>query len=231
MKNALSTWAFILIIASCISCKKDAQRDYKTSSIIVINSIQDAQNIAVNFLDTPIPFHLNRALIQYGSSIEYGITAGRTPLNIISAGDTSKPLISGSIDLKAGGIYSLYLAGQNGKAVDTVFMQDTIPVYADSSAGIRFINCSADNRPLTVNLLGNDPSQTEVAGLFYKQISAFKPYDARIIGGSYTFEIRDPALPDPIAMFSWNYMPGKNYTVVISGSQSSGILVFQVNNF
>jgi hypothetical protein len=198
--------------------------------------MQDAQNIAVNFLDTPISFHLNKALVQYGSSIEYGITAGTTPLTIVSAGDTSNPLISGSIDLKAGGIYSLYLAGQNGKAVDTVFMQDLIPAYNDSVSGVRIINLSVDAGKISANLVGNPVGQNEFSDLGYKQISTFKTYSAMSnIPGYYTFEIRDQTTGDLLTSFDWSYTVFKNSTLVLCGSKDpaapSPISVFQVNNF
>jgi hypothetical protein len=213
------------------ACKKSSYNNIlPVAALNVINAAPDVPSMNVSFADTATAFYKYQNPISYGASYEFSPTPEQVPVVIVSSADTLSPIYQATLSLKDRGIYSLYVLGGVAKG-DVLFMQDSIPVYTDSSAGIRFINCSADNRPFTVNLLGNDPSQTEVAGLSYKQISAFKPYDARIIGGSYTFEIRDPALPDPIATFSWNYILNKNYTVVISGSQSSGITVFQVNNF
>jgi hypothetical protein len=229
-QNVFIILAGILGIIS--SCKKQFSivNEQSLSSINVVNAAPDVPSLNPNFTNSYPPYYLYQNPVYYGSSFKYSIPASVVPVTIVSSTDTTGYLYSDKITLQPQGIYSLYILGGTSKG-DVLFMQDTIPYYTDSTAGIRFINCLADQQPLTINLQGNDPLQTEFSSIVYKQITPFKPYDASVIGGSYTFEIRDPALPDPIATFTWNYKVGKNYTVVISGSQAAGINAFNVNNF
>ena len=220
----------LCFIALCYACKK-TDSVQTLSSLNIVQAAVSVNSIAVSFATSPIPFHQNQAFISFGSSAEYGLQPGKNPLVIVSADDTTKSLVSASFDLKPGKIYSFYLAGQAAQ-IDTLFMQDIIRVYTDSSAGLRFINLSPDSKPVSINLVGNPSSQTEFAGLGYKEISAFKSYSATSsVGGVYNFEIRDQASDSLLTTFSWTYGLQKNNTVVISGLEASGLTLFQVNNY
>jgi hypothetical protein len=225
-----------LLLLNCLvaasACKKTSSGTSGIASLNIINASVDLPSVVVNFSDTALPFYLNQAPISSNSSMEFGVPAGANPLIVVSSADTVKPVYRGTLDVQAGGIYSLYLAGQGGVA-DTVFTKDEIPVYADSSVGVRFINLSPDSKPISVNLAANDPTQTEFSNLTYKQIVGFKTYSANSnIGGSYNFEIRDQASGSLLTTFSWSYTLSKNNTLVINGSENdSSIAVFQVNNF
>lgn len=235
MKRIFSIGMCIFIGVVGMSCKKESNKTYSTSSITVINGIQGGPSIVATFSDTIMPFYLNQSPISYGSGKEYGISSGSTPLMIVSSDDTSRPFCSGPINLKPGEIYSLYVAGQ-GKAVDTLLMQETIPVYNDSVSGGRFVNLSAGSLTVSVNLQGNSTTQAEFSNLEYKKVSAFKSYSANSAApGNYIFEVHDQATGDLLTTFQWNYTLFKNSTLVISGSTDPAsptpISVFPVNNF
>jgi hypothetical protein len=107
---------------------------------------------------------------------------------------------------------------------------------AISSRALRKPVSSSDSKPITVNLQGNLPTQTEFGPLAYQQISSFKSYSViSNVGGVYNFEIRDQASDSLLLTYGWNYPYFKNNTIVISGSEaissSTPLQVFQVNNY
>lgn len=229
--NRVIIFLCLTILTAGTACKKEnSNKAIARASLTVVNAAPDVPSLNVNLSANPIPYYLLQQPIGYGSSFEWGVAPGDSPISIVSSVDTSGTIYQAMIDLKAKAIYSLYVLSGSTKG-DVLFMQDSIPYYTDSTAGIRFINLLPDSGPLMVNLQGNDPSQTELSAIAFKQITIFKPYNASVLGGAYTFEIRDAALADPVAVFTWNYTFGKNYTVVISGSEAGGVYAFQVNNF
>ncbi|MGH2646378.1 MAG: DUF4397 domain-containing protein [Ginsengibacter sp.] len=225
---------FVIISFIVASCSKESNHSFSTSSLTIVQAAMYVPSVAISFAETPGSFYQYQAPLSYGSWMEYGIPSGATPLVVVSAEDTSHPLLDGTMDLKAGGIYSLYLTG-NGAKADTIMKRDTIPYYSSVLAGVRFINLSPDSQPVSINLEGNAITQTEFNNLTYRQITPFKAYDASVQFGTYTFEIRDASTGNLLTTFSWNYTAAKSNTLVISGSvdpaSSTPLQVFQVNNY
>jgi hypothetical protein len=220
----------ILLLAFAGSCKKSNNSDSGLASVNFIQANSNIPSVAVNFTSTPIPFYLNQNLIYYTSSYNYGVPAGANPYVVVNSADTSTTLLQGTFNVKAGGIYSFYLSGKN--SIDTLFMQDTIPVHPDSSAGVRFINLSPDSGPVNISLQGN--MQNEFSSLGYRQITEFKRYsDSSDVmnNGGYTYVITD-MLGNTLTTFGWNPPLYKNNTLVICGIDSlSSVQIFQVNNY
>ncbi|EHQ24614.1 DUF4397 domain-containing protein [Mucilaginibacter paludis] len=225
-------YILILLTFVCLyaSCKKE-KTSIPLASINIINASTDVPALAFNFTATSIPWYKNQALIGYGSSAEYGIPSGNVSYNTLSSADTSKTLLHGTFNFKGGGIYSIYFTGTL-PTIETVLLEDNIPVNQDSTSGVRFINLSPDAGPVTVTLQGG--VDNEFSALNYKQISTFKKYPATksiTNNGGYNYEVKD-AENNLIATFNWDPQVFKNNTVVISGLKSqTGIQVFQVNNY
>ena len=159
--------------------------------------------------------------VNYGSSQLYSRVAGTNPLLVVPITDTVFKIFNGSMSLQSGGIYSFFLSGDTAHA-DTMLVQDNIPYYADSSAGIRFINLTVGGKAITINL-SSDSTLTPIATLGYRQITDFKKYDATLAaGGSYSFDIRDQATGDLLSTYNWSYPRFKNNTIVIAGSTDTG---------
>jgi len=219
-----------------VSCKKSGYNGViPNAAVNVINVAPDVPSLSVNFTSNPISSSQYQQFISFGSSWEWGVPPADSPILLISSSDTSKVFYSGNFNLKGGGIYSMYVLSGASKG-DVLFMEDSIPAYKDSTSGIRFINLSPDSGPVTVNLQGNDPSQTEFQEIAYKQISSFKGYDATSqSGGAYNFEIWSKTSQTLLASFYWPCRIQKSNTVVIYGSvdpsSSTPISTFQVNNF
>jgi Domain of unknown function (DUF4397) len=241
MKNITSiVWLFALQLIA-ISCHKSSGGTSSPASLNIINAIPTSQPIipVLGTTDT-IQYFDNAPTVSYGSSQLYSPLSGRNSLYIVQFTDTLQinskvDMFSGTLNLHAGGIYSFFLTGDT-TAVDTFFVQDQIPAYSDSTAGVRFVNLSPGSGTMTVNLQGNPASQTEFTNLGYKQISAFKAYPANSsVPGNYTFVVHDPVSGDSV-VYTWGYSLYKNNTIVIAGSENPSssdypINAFQVNNF
>jgi hypothetical protein len=229
---------YFLKIFVCFVTLPSCQKSNTPGGAAALNIIDAGINLPtlyISFADTAGNYYLNQAQISYGSSIEYGNPAGILPLTLIAVNDTLKPAWRSTLNLKVGGIYSLYLSGLGG-VPDTLFLRDTIPTYSDSSVGARFINLSSGGGPISVNFQGNYPNQNEFSDLGYQQITPFKTYSGlSSVGGAYNFEIRDQASGNLLCTFQWNFTIFKNNTLVICGSEaqnsSTPISVFAVNNF
>jgi len=222
-----------IAISVICSCKK-SNTNKGLSSINIVNATTGVSSVVINFSDTAIPYYLNQDSITYGAYRQYGIPSGANPIVIVASSDTLKSLWKGTFNTTTGAIYSFYLSG-TGSTIDTTMARDILPIYADSSAGVRFINLSAGAKALTINLQGNTPDQKEFPDLGYKQISNFKGYVANGSAPNYTFEIRDEATGDLLTTVTWNYTVFKNTTMVIGGSTDPNstmpINAFPVNNF
>jgi hypothetical protein len=223
----------VALLISCISCHKESSVS-RPVAFNIINAAVDVPSIYTYFTLSDSAFYLQHSPISYGASYEYGIPSGATPLSIVSSTDTTKPLFQSTLYLRPSGIYSLFLTGHY-PSVDTMLIEDNIPIYSDSVAGVRVINLAQSDGPITVNLAGNDASHAEFIGLAYKQISVFKTYPDTNAIGVYNFEVRDQKTGDLLTTYSWSFLPFKSYTLVVNGStdpnSSTPIGVFQMNNF
>jgi hypothetical protein len=224
-----------------MACHKSSAVVISPASLNIINAIPTSQPI-IPILGTtgPIEYFGNAQTVYYGNAQLYSPISGPNSLYIIQSTDTTEinpklDMFSGTLNLSSGGIYSFFLAGDTS-SVDTFFIKDNIPVYSDSSAGVRFINLAPASGPMSINLEGNPVTQMEFSNLGYKQISAFKAYSANNSApGSYTFVIHDEVSGDSVVC-SWYYYVYKNNTIVIAGSENPSssdypINAFQINNF
>jgi len=214
------------------SCKKDTGVNSTGVSLNIVNAMDDAPSLALNFSPTGFTYSQNKTFVYNQSGTEFSLPSGSNTFNLTSSTDTVKALFQGKLNLTAGGIYSFYVAGQVAH-YDTLLMKDKIPSYgADSVASARFINLASDSQPLSINLVGN--ATPDFSGLAYKKITVFKKYPATMDvtnNGGYTYEIRD-ASGNVLTTFNWSPSVFKNNTLVITGLVGTGsVSVFPVNNY
>lgn len=233
MKN-LTYLFFVILVALIAACNKNQTPTLPIASVNVINAAVDLPQVSVNFTNTPVTYSQQHLVASYGSSVEYGTPAIQTPVLFFSSLDTTKAFYSGSLNLKDLGIYSLFVTGQVPHT-DTLLLQDHIPVYQDSVAGVRFINLSPDSQPVSINLAGNYPGNADFQNLAYRKVTAFKSYPATSNISSYNFEVRDAATGTLLTTFTWNLFRFRCHTVVIDGLVNGiggeAISAFSYNNF
>jgi len=231
-------FAFFSSLITFSACKKVTIEAHNASSIKIIDASEYVPELTANFSFSPIPFSQwlgpNQGPVTYGTSVEFGKPSGSLPVVLISSQDTLHPFYKNTLNLSAGGSYSLYVIGQN--QAETMLLKDEIPAFQDSTSGVRFVNLSPDSEPITINLQGNSPSQTEFTSLAYKQISDFKSYPAPITLKNYKFEIRDAATGTLLSTFTWTFKRFYCNTLVVYGLENDSFGnfpfgIFQVNHY
>jgi len=214
------------------SCKKE--NDFvPAASLNVINA---SPGISSAQVQTPYATGYFNQLIEigYGSNFVFNIPTGKVGIGISTSVDTTKPAYTTQLTTNGGDIYSYFIAGSAGE--DIISNKDVIPVIADSSFGLRFINCSYNSDPVNVTLSTSSGSN-EFSAIAYKSLTGFKNYSARAADPStYTFEVWDGNGNQlaTLDVATPNYVK-KNITLVFqgiigaSGSTSPGLFI--VNNF
>lgn len=235
----------VQLIVFCVSvlfcgCLKVSDKP-GSSALNIVNAITYCNPIVTNFTQTNGKGQFISALQSYSTANqipftgywESGSYTGSTQISISQITDTSQTIWSGRLTLPVGRIQSLYFCGDTTQ-VDTLLTIDQIPSYlpADSLAGLRIVNLLHGSLPLTINVSGNSPTQAEFSNLAYKGFTNFKAYVANSnVPGFYSFEVRDQATDSLLGTFTWSYAMQKSNTVVLCGSQSTGLITFQMNNF
>jgi len=232
LPKLLSTVALLLPF---MSCHKSGDAG-GTVSLNVVNAMAKSNPIIpVIGSDAGITFFKTAQTVTYGNAQFYSPYSGTNPVYIASGADSSRRFFSGNFNLSPGKIYSFFLAGDTTKP-DTLFIQDDIPVYADSAAGIRLVNLMPDSKGVKVNITGNAGTQMEFSDLGYRQTSPFKKYAATagVSGSKYVFEVRNQA-DSLLTTYTWSYTRYKNNTLVLAGSAVKGsgtaFKVFLVKNY
>ena len=221
MKNLLLSFLALPIIFT--ACEKSTVTLTPLSSLNVINTVPGSPGAQLAAYSNAVP---------YGSYGQFGLLAGtNTLIYVWPTSDSTTPYYNNTIDAGNGGIYSLYLIGTQKN--DAILMKDTIPSYADSVMGARFINLSSDAGPLTIDFM-DTAVHPIVSGLQYRSITQFyklPAVSAVTNNGGYSFEIRDTA-GNVLYTLNQAAVTYKNVTIVTNGLVADGSFsAFAVNNY
>jgi hypothetical protein len=203
----------------------------------------------INSGSAVVDYFSNAQSLGYGQFWEYSPVAGKDDtVYVVQLDDDTLNLSSkngdllfyGVLDLKQGGIYSLFLTGADTSSTDYLLTMDSLPYYppSDSSMGIRFVNLSTGSNPISVNLEGNAIG-SEVSALPYKGITGFKNYanNSTVAVAGYEFVFWDTVTGDSIGVYTLNNSNGlgltdpnnsnnlltfRNVTICIYGSEAVG---------
>ncbi len=199
---------------------------------------------------SPVEYFSNAQADFYGFFREYSPVAGENDtVYVVQLDDDTLNLnpkkgdllFYGVLNLKSGGIYSLFLTGVDTSSPDYLLTIDSLPYYppSDSSTGIRFVNLSTGSNPVSINLEGSQVG-SEFGALPYKGITTFKSYinnSAVASAGGYEFVFWDTVTGDSLGVFPLNntnnygltdpnnpssLLTFKNVTICIVGSESAG---------
>lgn len=232
-KQILIYIAVALILSATTSCKKENDPQ-AVASLTIVNALPEANQVVTDFKKEN-SFDKTGA----GMFVTYGVF---TPNNQLTIPNKEMPVIfykytNGKINPTP--IYETKVSPQAGDA-STLFLFGTLaqpesllitkmPPYhkvTDSVMGLRFVNVSADKKPLKIRIVGNGIDQT-VNDLVYKTATAYlsvkatttvtdvviECYDASsgVLLTSYT--LADVGANLPQIPNKWRY---KNYTLVLS---------------
>jgi len=222
--NHLFMMALVAFLAG--SCKKSTVETSPLASLNVTNVVVGGKTVKLNsnLVDSATNYNFKA----------FGLNAGNTNIYVYPTGDSAHPYFTSTVPTSSGGVYSLFLSGNVATKVDTMLVKESIPVYTDSSCGVRFINLVYNSNPIKVTR-STSPTVTEFSSLSYRQISAFKTYPALSTNGTYVFQVRD-AVPDTVlATYTLTTPRFFNCTLVWkgmkggTGTNAPGVL--RVNNY
>jgi hypothetical protein len=189
----------------------------------------------------PLPYASIAVLSpKAGSDTFYAVQANADTGTVGTA--TPKLMYNGVLDMKAGGLYSLFIAGVDTTQPDYLFVQDKLLSFSpsDSSCGVRFVNLSAGSGAISINISGKT-NGSEVSSLAFKGITEFKSYAATSAIGDYLFEFRDATTGTMLAAFDLtgvnnngisqgNTVRSKNVTIALIG-QPGALQCLAINSF
>jgi hypothetical protein len=225
--------ALIMLLVLSSSCHKSTD-DTPVNVNIVHAIINGDAVISYVGYNPAMTFPATAASIKFGAAAKYN-TAGGANNVLVTTAASKTSLYSGTLNLDAGGIYSLFLCGTS-TAPDTMLIKEQISNYSDSSAGVRFVNLSPQSPAMKVNIAGA-AGTTVVDPIAYKQASAFIKFSATtsITGNKYTFEVRSAANDSLLLTYPWSYTRFRNNTLVITGYATQGssptLKIYPVNNY
>lgn len=231
---AKSLLALAILLLWLCSCNK-SDSVVTPASVTVVHAIFNGKPVIPVFSYDAIQFYSGAPKLNYGASALYNSRGGIQPFYLAKSTDTTKRIYNSEMELEAGGLYSLFFAGDTTQP-ESVLVQDNIPVHDDSTAGVRFINLSPASSPIKVNIKGF-PAKAEFSDLGYKQITDFKAFTANsnIIGNRYIFEIRNQSNDSLLLTYTWSYTRFRNNTLVFSGGVNAGkpasLRIFSVKNY
>ena len=235
---------FILVAATALAdlgCQKTTTAPTLTgvAAFTVVNAIPNTNNglvIPVINTGSAITWFQSAYWLFYGSFYEYSPVAGNDTVYVVQLSDTLDvdPKSAGEmfysiLNLKKGGIYSLFLCGADTTSPDYLFTSDSLPFHSptDSTVGVRFVNLSTSSSPISINLEGS-PNGSEVTSLSYKSITGFRDYisNSSITNSGYLFVYRDVATGDSLASFDLAGFNNNN-GVGLSDQNNGNPLVFK----
>jgi hypothetical protein len=215
--------AVVLIIVQFLSsCSKQTSvSPYPVASLNVVNVLPNSAPLILvqGPISSVIGDFSNIGPLSYASTAVLTPRSGSETLYVLqSNADTATIgskgpdfMFNGVLNFKPGSLYSLFITGTDTTNPDFLFVQDVLPVIADSSVGIRFVNLSTGSNPISINLEGN-ANGSEVANLPYKGITNFKKYINNSTTIDYLFVVRDASSGDSLTQFDF----------LASGSSNNG---------
>jgi hypothetical protein len=225
-----ATLAALILVFFAVCRKTDTAPSVPhPAAFTVINVIPNSAPIIPVFnTNSSIDYFSNALAIGYSDFSEYSPPGGNDTFYVVQQNsDTlsigpkaSELMFYGILNLKPGGIYSLFLTGADTSLPDYLLTTDSLPYHglSDSTVGIRFVNLSTGSNPISINLEGSF-NGSEVANLPYKAITGFKNYvcNSTVSNVGYLFVIRDVATGDSLTSCS------------LIGAGSGGVGLFDLN--
>lgn len=202
-------FSFLLLFPLFWGCKKRTVEERPVQATLqIFNALDDGENVWLNLSgNRPVKFNSlaranNREYIQSRNLIY--LKDSPSPIDIYTLKDTlphQQPVISSTVSLNPGAIYSFFIYGEKSSAAWSLFKDDIPPINRqDSTTHVRIANFS-EAQAITVNIKDQAPGSL-VQNLAYKSLSAFTELAADRTVAGYTFEIRDQETGVLLATYS-----------------------------
>lgn len=230
----------IISLMGLAACSKSTHID-PPASITIVNALAQLPTgktiIPVLGTADPIIYFTSAKTIAYGTAGYYSPQQGNNSLYVVKSSDSTNPILRSEFDVTSGSMYSLYISGDTLKP-ETLFVQDILPSFNDTSAAVRFVNLSPASEPVKINIKANGAAKPEFTSIAYRQSSDFKVYPAgsTASGLKYIFEVRNEATDALLVSYTWTSIRSRCHTLVFAGSvnasgKPTALKVFPVTNY
>lgn len=176
----------------------------------------DAPNVDVYVNGQPVDALLN---VPYGTVSSYlTLPAGTQQVTVYPAGDASTPVIDTTVDLAAGGAYTIGAVGlvSDGSLTAQVYNDDlTLP--ATGNAKVRAVHAVPDAGPVDVVTA---TGTALVEGLSFPNASSY----AEVPAGSYTINVNAAGTNQTLISADATVESGANYSAFAIGTAAAGSL-------
>lgn len=221
------------------SCKKTQQPLLTSSSLTIVNVVNNAGALVTNFdSNHRLTYYKTATIIDSNSYFQFSGYSGKIPLQLVQYADTTKQVLNIDLTITPGSMQTLFLTGTADRP-DTILVKDQPPVYslADSLAGIRFANLSPGSGDISINVLDGNQSVI-VKKLPYKGVTTYIPFQDKANVPTkhlYVFEFRDAVSGNLLYSYTLGQLNGillKNVTIALAGTQSNNTLsAMLINNY
>jgi hypothetical protein len=219
MKSLFAGFAILALATGLTSCKKNDVDLTGSANLKVVNASPGS---------SPQGFYLSNSTVvkgnlAYGDESDYIVTNSGNNLEAQFKTEASAtPYATGSFSFDSGKNYSIFLAGQGQSARIKVYTDD-MAASASGQAKVRFINLSdalsanidikkGSGENLAVNLAGDNASAYVNLAPGVLNLNIFITGQTTSLG---SFNLKA-------------FLPGKIYTVYVTGSTSTNIEVHQI---
>lgn len=235
-KNYTLTFTILFLITFSFGCKKRYFEELPTQATLqILNCLDNGQHVYLNLSGTrPISFRSlnpinNKDYSQLRNVIYWGDFQPR--LEVFPILDTMlhhQPIISSTLDISRGEIYSLFIHGTVLVPEYSLF-NDKIPAInrKDSTTHVRFANFSG-TPSISVNIQ-DQAFGSLVQHIPFKSLSSFIELSAVKLVPGYIFEIRNQENNEILATYTTSGFQalnniagqwlGKSYTLVYTGKK------------
>lgn len=249
-----TAFAMAMLLSTFFSaCKKDEIAEKHPASLQLLNAMNDGLTLRVNMSGNhPIRYSEALLLSNYGMYVQNNdlIPVINFPqrIDFYAGADTmphNSPVLSTTLHLEEGKIYSLFIHGDKNTAAYSLFQDNIPPIKRDDSVThIRFANFS-ETQAISVNIKG-EAIGSFIQNLHYKSLADFIEMKADHTVPDYEFEIRDQSTGTLLATFVTEYLAtraspfspnewlNKSHTLVVTGkaggSGSNAIKVIKMSH-
>lgn len=202
-------------ILLCILCLNSCVKEEATTATAYLSVVNVSPTLGTyNFyLDGT---KLNTAAVPFGGTTAYVNYTVGTHIAKFTTESASESLLTKTISLDGGGVYSLYLIERPAQ-LDALLLPDVMTVASTDQAFIRFVNLSPDAPALDLKISG--ATDKLVSGKSYKAASDFQA----ISPNTYAFDIKESSTGNvKTTLSAVTLTAGKYYTVISRGVLNVG---------
>jgi hypothetical protein len=216
MRKIILSFSFLAFVVAFAACKKSSNSTPTTAQVMFVNGCAGAAGLSVAANSVAVSSASN---IQFQKNTGYTTVTAGSGINMavsITSSGLVTPLISQSVNLTAGGNYSVYVGGIFTSPT-FVYATDDRTAPAAGFAKVRFVNLSSDalNESCYIGSQKVDSNVASATATPFFQVTA---------ASAVNVLFQDPANPTKLVNLSnQTFSSGGIYTIMITGTSTAAV--------